>query len=373
MLVANGVQIPWPRQPSDCTRSQPALTTTTTICSGQFAPDHLALSPGDLVEPVPRFASFSAATASVNPVHLHSKAAQYGRFAITEYLHGPLICDPAADNFGRDYETVRLLVVLSGTAILRHGAPHDAGPTAQRRHELGAHDGAIVLGWHPVGYETRVPTQIIAIDLPADHVAGLIHHEMEPVAAGCRSGALLSALGAFAHELLYHEERTPKAAVYEQIAEMLDFVCMRAIATHVFPSGSDWSPDMQREYVERYIAARYADPHLNAASVAAHLGVSTRSLYRLFQGTGPTLSRTIDARRLHRALTRLRDARYAHLTVAEIARLSGFKSVDGLRRAVRAATGITPNQVRTQALGAPASRSSDQLAHARPQPVHLDH
>lgn len=351
MLIADGVQIPWPRRPSNCTADLSPVTTAPTALgateehsiNGQSRPD-------EVTEPAARFDSFAAAVLRTNPLRMGSRSASFGPFELTSFVHGPMICAPAADNFGRTTPTLRLLIVQSGTITLSTDSGTDRAVHTDSRHVLGPHEGAVIAGWHPAGYESAGPARIVTIDLHADHPTGVVPEPMAPVVSTFPGAVIFSPLGAFASDLLHHHTRELSSEIYAQITEMLDYICKRVLLTACFTPGADQDLASQRHYVERYIAARHADPRLSTTSVAEHLGISTRALQRLFEGTGSTLSREIDTRRLQQALQLLRDPRCARLPLYEIARLAGFRSVASMRRAVRCEAGLTPHQVRAEAL-----------------------
>ena len=92
------------------------------------------------------------------------------------------------------------------------------------------------------------------------------------------------------------------------------------------------------------IARNGADPSLTPASVAAVLGVSIRQLHGLFEPTGKSFSRTLADARLARATHALELRPQA--TIAEIAFECGFESLPTFYRAFRAATGMTPKDLR---------------------------
>jgi transcriptional regulator GlxA family with amidase domain len=103
---------------------------------------------------------------------------------------------------------------------------------------------------------------------------------------------------------------------------------------------------LDRARVLRHIAAHYAEPGLCPAGIAASFGVSTRTLHRVFERDERSLMQWIASVRLEQALARLVDPRCARLPIEEIATLTGHGSALTLRRAVQAATGMTPSSYR---------------------------
>lgn len=94
------------------------------------------------------------------------------------------------------------------------------------------------------------------------------------------------------------------------------------------------------------ITARIGDPDLSAASVAAELNVSLRTLQRHFSTRGTTMDRSIRGARVRHALTLLRDPAYASLSVERIAHACGMANGSSLARAFAAEGHESPTRVR---------------------------
>lgn len=105
---------------------------------------------------------------------------------------------------------------------------------------------------------------------------------------------------------------------------------------------------MYRERAQAVIADRFADPSFDVAALAEELRVSPRYLYALFQGEELSVGAQLRATRIRHAETLLAGSRTRDLTVAAIARLSGFGGDDQFTRAFRRAHGVTPSQYRAQ-------------------------
>ena len=277
--------------------------------------------------------------------HIQSRTARFGSFNVTYMVHGPLRFEPVAENFGHADRTLRLLVVLDGEVVLRHvDSSHTDQTTLRRR------DGAFIMGWHPVAYSSSAPSRVLVVDIPADHnvLGGL--SETSPFLAGGSESALLSALAAFALDLLRQDIESLTMAVRAQVTDSLESLISGTVATLAVPSGSDWNRRSQRMHVVRYISTHYADPLLGPSTLASHLGMSKRSLQRLFEGEKWSVSQLIQNKRVDQALLRLRDPRYATTSLDELAVLTGFGSALALRRAVQSVTGRTPSALRAEAM-----------------------
>ena len=279
--------------------------------------------------------------------HVQSRVARFGEFDVSYFVHGPLQMHGTTDSWGKNVRTLRLLVVLDGEVTLRHGDPTHGEQLVLRRRE-----GALVLGWGGVGYVANSPARIVIVDIPAEHdvLGGLA--ETAPFVGGGAESALLSALAAFALDLLRQDIDSLTPAVRAQITDSLESLIAGTVSTLAVPSGGDWNRRSQRMHVIRYISTHYADPQLGPSTLATHLGMSKRSLQRLFEGEKNSVSQLIQTKRVDQVLLRLRDARYASTSLDELAVLTGFGSALALRRAVQSATGKTPSALRTEAMAA---------------------
>ncbi len=296
-------------------------------------------------EDLAHFSSLLQVSARPESFHLQTRTARFGSFDVTYMVHGPLRFEPAGDNFGHDVKTLRMLVVLDGEVVLRTGdALHGEHATLRRR------DGALVLGWMPVSYTAATPARVVVVDVPVDNDSLVGLPETAPFVIGGSETALLSALAAFALDLLRQDVETLTPAVRAQVTDSLESLFSGTVSTLAVPSGGDWNRRSQRMHVVRYIATHYADPQLGPTTLAAHLGMSKRSLQRLFEGEKMSVSQLVQAKRVDQVLLRLRDPRYAGTSLDELAVLTGFGSALALRRAVQAATGRTPSALRQEAL-----------------------
>jgi AraC-like DNA-binding protein len=91
------------------------------------------------------------------------------------------------------------------------------------------------------------------------------------------------------------------------------------------------------------IDRNFEDPSLTPSHVAAELGISRRSLHRLFEDLGVTFSQCLRRRRLAAARRLIAGTR---MTITDIAFASGFNDLSTFRRAVRAHYGMAPRDLR---------------------------
>lgn len=94
------------------------------------------------------------------------------------------------------------------------------------------------------------------------------------------------------------------------------------------------------------IAARVGDPDLRAASVAAELNTSIRTLQRQFSSRGTTMDRSIRRARVAHAVSLLEDPAYAALSIDQIGHACGLANGSSLARAFAAEGLASPSAVR---------------------------
>lgn len=99
-----------------------------------------------------------------------------------------------------------------------------------------------------------------------------------------------------------------------------------------------------------YIEDRLGDPQLSAAEVAAAVGISERHLTRIFAEAGEPPSLYVLGRRLELARHVLLDPTQRTTPVGQIAAQAGFASQSYFTRAFKARFGVTPLQLRKDAL-----------------------
>jgi AraC-like DNA-binding protein len=99
-----------------------------------------------------------------------------------------------------------------------------------------------------------------------------------------------------------------------------------------------------RAAAARYIAANLHESDLNAARVAARLGVSVRKLHGLYAGSGQTFARTVMSARLGACARELSAGVSGTLT--DTATRWGFSDLSHLNRVFRARYGCLPSEFR---------------------------
>lgn len=89
-----------------------------------------------------------------------------------------------------------------------------------------------------------------------------------------------------------------------------------------------------------------SDPQLDPATVAAALGCSRATLYRLFARQGESVAALIWDARLRRARALIASGRFASRPLADIAFLAGFIDQAGFNRMFKRRYGLTPGEAR---------------------------
>ena len=106
----------------------------------------------------------------------------------------------------------------------------------------------------------------------------------------------------------------------------------------------------------RFIEQNLGDPRLSPAGIAAHTGVSTRTLARIFALRGLTIDRTIWNERLNAAKRDLMDSRLRNMSITSIAFSWAFNDTAHFSRSFSKAYGVTPREFRLSGLASNLKR-----------------
>lgn len=135
------------------------------------------------------------------------------------------------------------------------------------------------------------------------------------------------------HESVWSEDKISSLiAEYERCAPRLR------------PSGM--SRRQRLTAILRTIDQQIGDPDLSASSVAAVLGITPRYVHLLLEETGKSFTHHVLDRRLDKAVTMLRDPRWRHRKIAEIAAEADFTDLSYFNRAFRRRYRMTPSAIR---------------------------
>jgi AraC-like DNA-binding protein len=204
---------------------------------------------------------------------------------------------------------------------------------------------------HPVA-SIAVPLSALTVDLTSFN---LIDGETTPAPPISWNG--LNALTTVLTAADLDEESWTSASAIDRFLIGLASLIIGAIVDH---SGS---PDLRRgtswlrDRADALVNSRYSDPGTTPAVIASALGVSLRSLYRLYEGH-LGVAEQLRRLRVERAASLLGDGHFNDLPVSEVARRSGFGSVASLGRTFTLAYGVSPQRYRSGSAGHSGSHAS---------------
>jgi AraC-like DNA-binding protein len=99
----------------------------------------------------------------------------------------------------------------------------------------------------------------------------------------------------------------------------------------------------------REIERRGGDPGLSAVTIALLLGITPRYVHLLLEESGKSFTHHVLERRLDQAAALLRDPRWRHRKIADIAVEAGFTDLSYFNRSFRRHFGATPSDIRSVA------------------------
>ncbi|MDN5685208.1 MAG: helix-turn-helix transcriptional regulator [Brachybacterium sp.] len=141
-----------------------------------------------------------------------------------------------------------------------------------------------------------------------------------------------------------------RAVAAEAIATLLRGLL--ASASRDDPQNHPAAQDFLLDRILLYVRLHATDPALSAAEIAAVHAVSERKLFQVWQSQPHSLRETVMHLRLEAARQRL--IAHPHLTIAAVARASGFSDASHFSRRFRSSTACTPTEWRIQHGVAPA-------------------
>jgi len=131
-------------------------------------------------------------------------------------------------------------------------------------------------------------------------------------------------------------------------AELLTDNLCNLLALATAPQGpvAEMPASTQTEAIMAYCRARLGDPALNPRAVAAHFGISLRTLHLRFEQTGASFGRWLLESRLEECRRALSDPAQRGRTISEIAFAAGFGDLSHFSKAFRARFNEAPRDVR---------------------------
>jgi AraC-like DNA-binding protein len=209
---------------------------------------------------------------------------------------------------------------------------------------LSAGDGAIVSAQEPYFFEfpdafrqlvLKVPSQLLRAPAGYDHSLR--------IASGPAN--LLRHLSIAVLESPEHGAIEEEAAIERAIMELLRSAAVPEPAPGLAANAATARYAQACAYIQRNLS----DPALGPAALAAHVGLSARSLARLFAMNGETIERSIWRRRLAAARDDLANLDLRHRSITDIAFACGFNDAAHFSRSFSNAYGLTPRQFRAKA------------------------
>jgi AraC-like DNA-binding protein len=124
------------------------------------------------------------------------------------------------------------------------------------------------------------------------------------------------------------------------------FNVLRLSLVHGIPAAA-LRPDLKLTALIGYCRDNLCDPDLSPHTVAAHFGISVRTLHLRFAQVGQTFGRWLLARRLEACRAALRDPGQQGASIAEIAYRCGFNDLSHFCKVFRTRFGETPRACRS--------------------------
>ncbi|MFT4028869.1 MAG: helix-turn-helix transcriptional regulator [Protaetiibacter sp.] len=196
--------------------------------------------------------------------------------------------------------------------------------------------------------------ELVAVDVEDEVAVALIpsvpmrhwHSGMRrrpPIVIDARAGVpsvVAHLIETLARESTISAQRNSPARLAQHVVGLISLACNEVL------DGSDSEvPDLLHQAIE-HIDRNLADMSLTPNRVAEAVCVSTRTLHRLFEREGLTVSAWIRQRRLENCRDELADPRMQHYPVNAIAARWGLSDAAHFSRLFKAAFGMSPRAFR---------------------------
>jgi AraC-like DNA-binding protein len=220
-----------------------------------------------------------------------------------------------------------------------------------RTAELQPGDFALYDTTEPYELYFERPFEQIVLKFPREVMTGRNVHIRSAAAVRCGgdtgAGAIASS---FVRSLASHDAEVADIFRGRMGEQALDCVATSLASM----AGSSATHEAVHEYNRRrvlnYVEQHLRDPNLSVSGAAAALGVSARTIQKLFADDELHLSERIKSARLQRAAAALRDPLLHHVNITSIATDVGFTGPETFSRSFRDAYGCTPREYRQQTL-----------------------
>ncbi|MGH7005718.1 MAG: helix-turn-helix domain-containing protein, partial [Alphaproteobacteria bacterium] len=142
----------------------------------------------------------------------------------------------------------------------------------------------------------------------------------------------------------------PASAFDDRTALILldGFVGALAVASAIQRAGTDNWRALRRDAVRAHMRHGLSDPGMSPATVARAFGLSTRSVHKLFEGSGASFGAWLLGERLEACASAL-SAAGREMRIADIAFGAGFNDISHFNRSFKARFKATPRQWRFRA------------------------
>ena len=266
-------------------------------------------------------------------LHVAAHTAWFGAVRLTWLRHGSMRMRLG----GESRQRIRIAVVLEGEISLRLGGTLEV---------VGPRDAVRFADHTVVHCQMTGTTSVLLIDVDARDPRYRDSLSTAGFAVWRQDTAVPTATAQFLLEVLRRDDEALLPAARADLVPIVEQLAF-GLATMLPARPEPFSHHpLDKSRVLQHIAAHYAEPGLCPASIAEKFGVSTRTLHRVFENDERTVMQWIAVIRLEQALARLADPRCWHLPIEELATLTGHGSALTLRRAVQAATRMTPSRYR---------------------------
>lgn len=225
----------------------------------------------------------------------------------------------------------------------------------QRRGRSGLEQGADPVWLEPGEIGIIDGTRPFRVTFPhavSRLLAVVPRHRIEARAPWLRGGRSLKieAASPYADLARRHLDALAAGNVDPAQADLLtDNLCnLLALATAGAHARPDFGPDMQTQAILAFCRQHLGDAELTPRAVAAHFGISVRTLHLRFETTGLSFGRWLLESRLQECRRALSDPGLRMRTISEIAYASGFGDLSHFSKAFRARFGEAPRDVRNR-------------------------
>jgi AraC family transcriptional regulator, positive regulator of tynA and feaB len=217
--------------------------------------------------------------------------------------------------------------------------------TEGREAIVGPNEFAVVDSTRPYFLDFMDDWDVLSFRIP--------RHMLRPLlkAPDCSTGICVStnhALGeitiGFLKSLAMRVADLPAEAVVPLAGDLVNLTALSLGATEEVRMGRQSVRRGLYAAIMKFVETNLADPSLSAASVAAHFGISTRYVHRVFEESGKSFGQVVLERRLLRCAANL-DAS-ADLRISDAALRWGFGDISHFNKSFRQRFGVSPREYR---------------------------